>query len=332
MFDLAKLNEREIKVASALAPTYTSFGASRWESLIECPTHHDLRYNKRVLPIARASYFGVGELVHAGQAWHYRKYLPRWHELFDVSANWSEVIDLCEAHLAMGADSSGSPLDPVVIMQARELLQAYFTHWGDDGGWGNYQPIDIELLMGANLSDDSVNTPCLFTGRSDTVRQDHTTQRIILVDTKTRSAKPPSSIAIDSGELAVLHSAPMNRVVELDYWAEGLHVRPQFRGLSYLATAWYENQGQGIVGQPISIVTDVIIKTKQPRFGRVQLDFTYDHLNRWRDEHIKMRELTRLRPFMNFGACAPEIGSRCEYFEHCHHGDTENYRQFTQST
>lgn len=271
-----------VSIADFLTTQATSYGSSRWGTLAHCPEAYHLAYTEGVALRFPPNFFGVGTIVHAGQAWQLAGH-----------GKWSDVLDylrIRQTHAEDGALTDGKILD-----EAERLLDCYYAHWGDDGGWGpaeESQVIAVEQELVGQIGTS------FYSVRADHIRRHY--DRIVAIDTKTKAQSPSGAERIGTG------------LIGLDEYTRNLATRPQFLGLSWLVGEVYNS------GEPVTLIDDLIIKTKMPAFARVEITFTREMIAEWQAEHLKLLAVDRRK---NLHACAPDHARRCGYFDWCHGTD-----------
>jgi hypothetical protein len=262
-----------------LAPTQTQWGSSRFACWRTCPRAHQLRYHEGVRPKEAADYFSIGILLHAVMA-----YAARGHV-------WRELI----AYL-----TTLDNIDLGHVYEVERLEEGYFAHYGDEncGFPDNVEIVDVEVEMAGELG----GLP--YTGRADLVIR--AADQLVIVDHKTRGRKVPD---------------------DRDEYRRDLLTRPQLLGLSWLAWQYYskrDHRGHPLDAPP-AVMLNEIVKTKVPQFGRTTITPTERQLRDWAANHSieVMRSRQELADGGETGlrrldACAPVIGSRCQFFDWCH--------------
>jgi hypothetical protein len=270
-------------IADYLASNATAYGSSKWSELARCTEAHHLYYNDGLVPLGnRPDHFGIGSLFHAAQAWQ-----------LAGQGVWSDVVEYCKSQMTFAAD--GSVFDREVIEESERLLQCYYAHWGEDGGWGNASDsrvLAVEYEMVGKVGG------MFYSAKADHIRKHY--DEIVVVDTKTSGRKPSGVTLVGSG------------LVGLDEYARELATRPQFLGLSWITGEIFN------AGKPVSLIDDLVIKTKVPSFARVRIDFTEEMIKTWQKQHELLLQEPRR---MNLHQCAPGFTRRCDYFDWCHGTD-----------
>lgn len=188
---------------------------------------------------------------------------------------------------------------PEACDEASRLLHWYFDFWGqENAGW----PEGVRVLSCEREFRDSTSFALPYTARADAILEYE--GRIIVVDTKTRKSSLPEDRAA---------------------YARKLATRPQFLGLSYLVMRELQ------LPEPPDVWVNALCKLKVPKFGRVLVPFTHGAINRWCDTQKRLAEAGLHGTVMNYDACAPEIGSECEYFEWCHGSEESRALHYTRS-
>jgi hypothetical protein len=270
-------------IADALAPTQTEHGSSRMHAWQRCRREHQLRYVLRVVPAKTAHYFDTGRFTHAALRFvndGIVRGAPR------VGGAWREVLEAARAQRAAAGDElRWDEFDP--ITEAERLVGAYYAHHGEaNGGWPEaFTLLDTEHFVSAYGATARVD----LLGRLG--------DELVCTDTKTR-----------------MRALPKDRVE----YARSLATREQFLRLSALT------QAQHHTATPPPMWVDFIIKKKIPEFDRLLIRFTQQQIDAWVANHEATREAQATEPpaaapaLMNYANCAPEVGSRCSYFDHCH--------------
>lgn len=270
------------ELAEVLGDTATEWGASRFGEWHRCRRAHSLRYVDGIVSLGeRPTHFGVGSVVHAAI-----NFLQRGVMAGETTPRpWELVVE-----------AAGSSFPPEVCDEAWRLLDAYWAHYGTaNAGW----PEGAEILGAELMMSDDATFALPYTARADTVLK-LPSGEIVIPDTKTRRA-----------------SLPQDRL-EREEYARGLATRPQFLGLSWLAMRHFQLE------EPPHVWVNAIIKTKLPRFDRLLVRITHDALARWQHDHaneaaaLKRELASGGEAVANRSACAPDIGSRCAYFDWCH--------------
>lgn len=301
----------EIKLlapAELLHSTATEFGSSRYAERQRCGMAYELKYNRRILPVYRPSYFGVGSLVHAGLR------QAEQGAALGLELDWREPIRVAReieaARIgAMNAleegelDRPDSGFGMQECDEAERLLGAYFTQHGEiNAGWPMHlQVVALEL----QLSSTTLGEP--LTGAIDTLLLNRDSGDLIIVDTKTSASRVPGSLA-----------DPEKR----DRWKRGQAVRPQFLMQSWML------QEQLNLPEPASFIVNHISKAKLPICEKVPILITPEALANW---ELNQRLLNSLGPppaIRNYSACAPSIGEQCAYFEYCHGSEQSRTNRF----
>jgi hypothetical protein len=319
---LASPPDLSAEIAECLQDTQSPWGSSRFNLWHRCRKAHDLRHVQGLVSLGdRPKYFGIGSLTHAGINFLQRGVLAGEPE----PRNWELVIEAAAAKLP------GEICD-----EAWRLLSAYFAHYGTEcAGWPEGSKIlGAELYLsegeeqctncggyGRLLESQDVWVTCScggrgvspgafalpYTARADTVLQ-LPSGEIVIPDTKTRRSAFPE---------------------ERQQYAQGLATRPQFTGLSWLVQRHLKLE------EPPHIWVNAIVKTKIPKFDRLLVKMTPEGLAAWEHDHtdvaaaMRYEQLQQIEPLANRSECAPDMGSRCEYFDWCHGSDELRARKFT---
>lgn len=200
-----------------------------------------------------------------------------------------------------------SPVDCEARLEAARLLSAYFAHYGiDNAGWGNYKILSVEQEMHAYKS-------LYWSTRVDAVvmapaERKHSEREVFVVDHKTsRSA-----------------------VSDVAEFVRDCKVNPQFLGhaLTY----------QTVFGKRVSVLVNLVVKSRIPSFERVIVRFSDAELMNWHAEQ-KMYEIenraklenvvNRKRlPIKNYDACTNAVGMRCWAFDYCWGTDQDRENLF----
>jgi hypothetical protein len=184
------------------------------------------------------------------------------------------------AAIADAAALDGGRFTPYDVAEGQRLLNAYWAHWGEENaGW----PDDLQIV-GTEVQLKA--TGLEHTGAVDTLLQ-APDGGLVIVDTKTRAQKLP-----DDAEAVCA-------------------TNPQLLSLSYML-----QEARDLLTPP-PVIVNAVIKTKVPVFDRVLVRFTQRQVDEWalNQQAIEARGPA---PLMNYSACAPAIGSRCDYFGYCH--------------
>jgi hypothetical protein len=311
------------EIAECLQDTQSPWGSSRFNLWHRCRKAHDLRHAQGLVSLGdRPKYFGIGSLTHAGINFLQRGVIageatPR---------NWELVIEAAAAKLP------GEICD-----EAWRLLSAYFAHWGVEcAGWPEGSKIlGAELFLQDGLADPNGCAVCggsgggcdpatacgacngsgadlltggafalPYTARADTVLE-LPSGEIVIPDTKTRRSAFPE---------------------ERQQYAQGLATRPQFTGLAWLVRRHLK------LDEPPHIWVNAIVKTKIPKFDRLLVRMTPEAVAAWEKDHRAVAAAMARgdEPIPNRSECAPDMGSRCEYFDWCHGNDELRARKFTK--
>lgn len=191
--------------------------------------------------------------------------------------------------LLIDAASRRLEFTPEACDEASRLLHWYFDFWGqENAGW----PEGVKIVACEREFSDSESFALPYTARADAILEYE--GRIIVVDTKTRKSSLPEDRAA---------------------YARKLATRPQFLGLSYLVM-----RELGLEAPP-DVWVNALCKLKVPKFGRVLVPFAHSAIDLWCDTQKQLAEAGLHGTLRNYDACAPEIGSECEYFEWCHGSD-----------
>jgi hypothetical protein len=155
-----------------------------------------------------------------------------------------------------------------------------------------------------------------YTARADAILRYRDTGELVIADTKTRAAAIPGST----------QRKPPNEAKRRKY-ARGLRTRPQFCGLVSLADKLLTHSAEN----PPALLVNAIIKTKVPTFDRLLVHYTRRDLEWWQasQQACSRRGFSEI-PLPNPEACAPEIGSRCSYFQWCHGTDDERQKFYEE--
>lgn len=90
--------------------------------------------------------------------------------------------------------------------------------------------------------------------------------------------------------------------------------RPQMKALAFCA--------RDTLGEPVGVMHNLTTKTRMPDFLRIPLVYSEDELSSWAENQTKLEALIPL-DIQNCDACAPPVGFRCQFFEHCWGTDEE---------
>lgn len=290
-----------LTAAACLESTATEWGSSRWATHNRCGQEYDLRYNRKIrrLPMtagvtdpSKANPLNVGTLVHGG---------IRLVETGSMTA--AAAIE------ALGDAAALNPrFSRFDVAEAERLLTAYWAHWGEEyAGWREGVIVEAtELqLKAAGLQ---------HTGAVDTLLR-YPDGSVAIVDTKTRAQKLPD----DCERLFATN--------------------PQFLSLSYMLQELMD------LDSPPPVIVNAIVKTKVPDFDRPVVRFTQTQVDRWagnqrlieeqNERHVERGSKpsgdTRLYT-MNYNACAPPFGYKCDYFDYCHAlGDEARALHFSEA-
>lgn len=339
--------------ADAFGATNTKWGSSRYGAYQRCHQEHHLRhvlqlvpqrlevdYSEDPEPMGRPDglYFEVGQCIHAAIAWVSDGAM---HSI--TARSWRDVLPA--AQLAHPEWDLGS------IYEAERLLGAYFAHYGEENaGW----PEDAEILgveeylengrlclhcygtgwlpfdnasvtlgarraqlscgfcRGKGVIDGAFALP--YTTRADAIIR--LNGEIVIPDHKSRAMKIPGTTYPKVGLGVDIDPFVRGRYVQ------GLATRPQFLGMSWLVMRKYGLQ------DPPPVWVNAIIKTKIPRFDRVMVRFAREQVEAWAGQQAALAATGLSDRSMNFTQCAPEIGTRCRYFDWCHGSPEIRARKF----
>lgn len=309
---------RDSLIAWALQPTGTEWGSSRWGELRRCARAHHLRYHLKVIPAPRPavdddewgtderSYFDVGGACHAVMA-----YVHEGTRLAIPFLPWTDVLE---------AAADAKAFDQGAIYEAERLMGAYWARYGlDNAGWDPSFTIEAveefhEIQVGGRP----------YTTRIDARLRHQDSGRVFIVDHKTRSQNPPgcSPKAPDEFKRA--------------RYERGLKTRPQFCGSTVAAQRTLQLE------EPPVFIVNTIVKTKLPAFHRFTFEIPTGILEFWEgaqrttaqcyigpDDDPEFDAVSNWIAPADMSQCAPEIGSRCTYFEYCHGTEESRARHFT---
>lgn len=298
----------------ALLSTATPWGSSRWDEAARCEVAYALRYEPQRyrLPLApqepavkpasepaseprdgsssslsgssssgrsrgaKADAREVGSLIHACLAWQAEA------ELVGGVRSWRDVL--------ARAGEQGDRWDPLSIAEARRLMPAYLSRWGDCWSASGFTVIAVELPL--QITELDLELP--WTTRADLVVREQATDLIWFVDHKTRGQSPSR----EDPEGAIRREA---------------RVRAQFLGTSLALREHYNldyNPG---------VIVDVIVKTKEIALFRVPVVLGSHQLSMWRAaqaEHARKRSAGE-QPRPNLRECVGVYGP-CWAYEQCH--------------
>lgn len=299
----------------ALLSTATPWGSSRWDEAARCEVAYALRYepqryrlplaprahasNEPASPaeptgtVAEASSSGsagrargakadareVGSLVHACLAWMAEA------ELTGGVRNWRDVL--------ARASEQGDRWDPLSIAEARRLMPAYLSRWGDTWSAQGFTVEAVELP----LQITELGLPLPWTTRADLVVREQSTGLVWFVDHKTRGQSPSR----EDPEGAIKREA---------------RVRAQFLGTSIAL-----REHLGLDYNP-GVIVDVIVKNKEISLFRVPVVLGSHQLAMWQaaqQEHARKREAGE-QPRPNLRECVGVYGP-CWAYEQCHGND-----------
>lgn len=289
-------------VAAAALETGTEWGSHVFGEHRRCERASALR-REGIVRVGRiydrADYFGIGSLVHAALSY-----------VWDGMREGDLGRDPIDALRAATQREGGIVID--TYEEALRLVTAYFAHYGiPDWNPEHTKVIAVERLLsdgtvcacpglGSSYHDpqcpnETASFAMPYTARLDLILE--IAGEITLVDTKTRAKGMPR---------------------DREEYARDLRTREQFLGQAHLAMREFG------LATPPAIVVNAIVKTKVPGFDRLRVTPSLDDVERWRENHA--REAARgLRSsddaIMNYSACAPEIGSKCDFIKYCHGND-----------
>lgn len=280
-----------LTAAECLRSTATPWGSSRWATHNRCGVEYDLRYNRRVyrLPVVK------------GITAAYDKPTP-----FHVGSLVHAGLRLVESGTMLPRDATAAVIDAAAVegerfsrldmAEAQRLLDAYWAHYGEENaGWPDgLTVIATELQLKA--------TGLQHTGAIDTLLRDPSGGYYI-VDTKTRAQR----FADDADRTFATN--------------------PQFLSLSYMAQEHFD------LLLPPPVIVNAIVKTKVPDFARPMVRFTQRHVDTWARNQADIEANRALliadgAPTRNYNACAPAIGSKCDYFYFCEGSDEEKQLKY----
>lgn len=286
--------------ADLLRSTATSYGSSRMSVRQRCSLEYDLTYRRGLQAPAKAveddseDHFEIGSLVHAGQHAVNQAVMAGMQAAPDT---WQVVM--LTAREQREAGQGPLPWDRAdPIDEAERLLDAYYAHYGyANGGW----PESFMLAAAETL----YGSPELgATTRADLELERH--GQPWFVDTKTKKKDLVAESASEATVSAKLADAARN-----------YGVREQF-----LRTAWLIMQARQLPEPPHCMV-DLIIKTKVPKFRRIEAPISKRAVELWHANLCLLQEadeaLAALPATMNYDACVnPITDQRCRFFGFCH--------------
>lgn len=314
MLDVARVQE-------VLQDTQTPHGSSRESMWRRCRFAHHLAYVEGVKPQyedvtgwgdsddapERPAYFGVGQILHSALAYLHHGY----GDPGDVIAYLLEAPD--EHALAN-------------VVEAERLLDAYLNHhncailgptWAERCGWA----AGTEMLACERYVEQQCGVLPVTTRLDLVVKLPDGT--IAVVDHKSRSTAPPGGCGGKRDSW------------RYEEWIKGKSVTPQVVRASWLA------QREWQLSAPPPVIVNVTVKTKVPQFDRALVEVKPETVQRWlaqrrseaQQQVVEQREYDNFThlPLQNWDACAPELGSRCQYFNWCHGTDYHRERYYTQA-
>lgn len=303
----------------ALRSTGTQWGSSRWDEAARCEVAYALRYEptRYRLPIVADSAAAeptrdgeatalsaasgsdsdaplgsdeiarqVGSLLHACFSW-----------LAEAEMNGS-VRDWRDVLARAGEQDDGERWDPLSISEARRLMPAYLSQWGERwDAWPleigsalrSVRIIAVELLLGSHVGDAP------WTTRADLVVED-VAGRIWNVDHKSRAATPSKSDP---------HGAIRREA----------RVRPQFLGTANALREHYN------LDYFPGVIVNTIVKTKSPAFFRTPVMLDDHTVAMWREgqEAWAQRRMSGAQPVPNLRECyGGRFNKPCIFYETCH--------------
>ena len=276
---------------SYLTSTVTEWGSSRASEWRRCPKAHWLKHHLRIVPTFWEATDDGKEPAYfsIGQLVH-----AGIHYMAD-GAMQGEVRDPIDITTFAVQETD---TDAGVCYEAERLLLSYTTHFGvANAGFD-----DRMVIKAAELHVECVDRfAAPETRRLDLVVQ--AGSELMIVDHKTRKSKLPE---------------------DRDRFARGVAVSPAVVGQSWLAKLHYNLDYLPMV------MLNCIIKTKVPKFDRIVIKPTVEDLKKFLRvrEHESRLMLDEREPIENLDACAPAIGSRCQWFNWCHGGDELREAQF----
>lgn len=296
-------------IERALQPTASEWGSSRFGEWRRCQVAHDLKYRLSIVPAPRpiddmgdwegddTGYFDTGTACHL-----VLRYVQESRLFGDCDpARWADV-------LGAWVDSGATPEEKInrgaARLDALILMGAYWSHYEiTNAGWPEGTRIlAVEKPLGVAAG---VLGPLPYTATADVILE-MPSGDIVVVDHKTRGRPLPKDTA---------------------RYGQAMSVRAQFVGLSWLVA-----RDLGLATPPQVWVNAIIKPTKTigPRFGRVWVPMTGTRLATW--EWMQRQTATAMSgavgaPRPDWSTCAPEVGSRCAYFLHCH-GSSEDKEQY----
>lgn len=217
---------------------------------------------------------------------------------FHVGSLVHAGLRLVEAGVMAPAEATAAVIDAALATgqrfsqfdtyEAQRLLDAYWAHWGkENAGWP-------EGLLVVETERQLQATGLRHTGAIDTLLQQESDGELVIVDTKTRAQKLPE----DAASLFATN--------------------PQFLSLSYML------QEELDLPAPPPIMVNAIMKTKVPAFDRVLVRLRQEQVDTWARNQAEIE--TRDEPptsIMNYNACAPSFGFKCDYLGYCHGSEEE---------
>lgn len=281
-------------ILSALAPTQTSEGSSRWKTLHECEQKHDLHYVQLIRPIGGSTTLEqeLGILTHACFNYVAEGIIagtPRkWHDVLQVA---SEQMD----------EQERSVWDPFSLENAGRLLESYDAFWGPEN-LGFDKPVKIVAAEREMRAEIRPGLP--YSCRADVLVE--LFGEPVVVDHKTRARARSTA-----GDL--------ERELRAD--------------ASIIGQSWLAMTTLGLKSPPPVWLND-LLKTKIPTFERHLVRIEMRDIDAWKLAMVQRLALEQERleyaiPAMrNVYACVPPFGRRCQFFQYCHGSAEERERYY----
>lgn len=206
-----------------------------------------------------------------------------------VSVKWRDVLEVAATDPRfLPITAKDKTLDPVE--EANRLAHGYFEEYGEfNAGWPNHEIVAVEQLI-------EIDEAAPYSTRLDLLLR-NASGNLVVVDHKTRSS------SFDS---------------DRDLLKRKLSTKPQFIG-----SVWATQRSRSLDYIP-ELLINGIIKTKSPKYQRVEVELTREQIDNWNANRIAKVQLGYSDTTCNYTSCAPDSGFLCEYFDYCHpEGDSK---------
>lgn len=266
---------------------------SRWQTLRRCPKAHHLKYVERIYPIGeKPEALLIGSMFHFGM-----------EVITDLARRgsqttpleWSDAAKQAAALTRKEVERQGRVFDPKTILEGFRLLAVYPKIWGyENAGFGKHTIHASEMVLKGGDLHAALGG---FASIADAVTE-------------------------FNGQLYVWEHKTAGRMPSGDSEADkirDLKSRPQYAALAFCAREHY--------GKLPIVVHSVTTKTKVVGSARFDIHFTHEELDQWAAEQQELESMVNLK-CANRDACAPPVGFRCDYFNHCHGSDEQREKLY----